>query len=161
MSGTTTSARAELGRVLALQDERVALGRCVCGCGGRLEHRARGRRAIDERHKDRAYRERLKAAAADRGEAVRQTLHTLQATVPTGKRRTDASARRRGPQTRPRPGVTVYLKRPELLGATIDGLEAALDALQRINHQAASALEESLTAHRAAQARHEKRRKRR
>jgi hypothetical protein len=89
--------------------------RCACPCNKPLPADAHARRCyLNERHRDRAYRDRLGEAAEAAGVSVRLSLGKLAASGSTGERRTDAKNGGRRRQTRsrprPRPGLPFYLK---------------------------------------------------
>lgn len=105
--------------------------RCACPCNKPLPAGARRNRLyIGERHKDRAYRVRLEAAAKAAGAPVRQSLETLQATTGTGNRRADGRKGARKVRRAPRPGTSAYLMPNEvaaLIAATESQLEVIVD----------------------------------
>jgi hypothetical protein len=113
-----SSEGSRFARVLAEQRERVARGVCACGCGERLPvERRRGTRFQDERHRQRAYRARVDAAAADAGLPANRGVLTLEAVRQaraTGTRNDDARKPARARQARRREGVSVYLPSVEL-----------------------------------------------
>lgn len=98
---------------LALEvDERVERGMCGCGCPERLPVNRGRRRYVNERHKQKAYRQRLEREAEALGVPTRLSLARLQRTNPTRDRRADgqsAASGRQRRQSRPRPGLTVYV----------------------------------------------------
>lgn len=115
---TTSATLDELRTQLALKvDERVAAGDCGCGCGSDLPLNPGRRKYLNERHRQKAYRDRLEAEANALGVPSRLSLRTLQSPSTTRDRHADAPARRQRPQrrrSRPRLGVTVYLATPGL-----------------------------------------------
>lgn len=113
-------ARELLDRMRAEERDANDDGLCACLCGKVLPSRKRGKRYLDDRHRDARYRARVQALAELKGVHARESLKTLQATNDTRERRPDAPAARNRPQRprKPRPGVTLYvptLERAELL----------------------------------------------
>lgn len=99
------------------QDAAVEAGFCACLCGEPLPSRVRGRRNLNERHKDTARNAREAARAADLGLPTRSrriAVSRLDPSNPTSTRGSHASARRRPRQTRHREGVQIYLPTVEL-----------------------------------------------
>lgn len=103
----------ELRAAMAAEvDERVDRGMCGCGCPSALPVPRARRRYVNERHRQRAYRDRLEREANLLGVPARLSRGSLQMTVPTGDRHADAQSAGTQPQRRrssPRPGVTVYV----------------------------------------------------
>lgn len=78
------------------RDARV----CACECGQPLTGRRGNTRYVDERHRQRAYRNRLKREAEAKGLSPNLSLRTVRATRATRKRNGDARRRTRAPERR-------------------------------------------------------------
>jgi hypothetical protein len=100
---------------------------CECGCGRPLPPGAHGKRRYLDGHRDRSYRQRLRAAAEARGLPGRLTFETVQTTSTTQKASADAQPRRRRATRGPRPGVQAYFQ-PGSAEAALDALNAADDS---------------------------------
>lgn len=110
--------------------ERVLNDVCGCGCGARLASRKAGRRYVDERHRQRAYRHRLELEARALAIPARLSLQALRQYEPTEDRHADAQEPAQAPKRRrssPRPGVTVYLPSLELAEQLARELREVLD----------------------------------
>lgn len=97
------------------QREATAAGRCGCLCGQPLAaNRRRGVRYRDEHHKQRAYRARVDARAADRGVATKHGVMTLESLPPasdTGNRNGDAPTARQRTQRRRQPELRISFRK--------------------------------------------------
>lgn len=122
-------------------DERVANGRCGCGCPRLLPDNPGRRKYVNERHRQRSYRNRLEREARALGVTTRLSLTSLQTPDSTRERHADADTPATRPQrrrSRPRPGVTLYL--PTLDVA--ERLELVLSAMRAEPKTGGSALDE-------------------
>lgn len=106
-------------------DERHDAGVCGCGCGTTVRDRRGRRRYVDERHKHRAHRARLQAEAKLLGVPAHLSVKNLETAERTSTRSGDAQTGRQRPPARrsPRPGVSVYLPRAELVERVLSSLE--------------------------------------
>lgn len=128
--------------------------RCACPCNKPLPPNARANRHyIDERHKDRAYRQRLRGALSDAGLPASLSLKVVQATTGSGNRRADGRSGSQRRQTRRRDGVSIYLRDPANLAPVIAALEYAQE------HLGGPDLEPAIEDVRRARARHERRKR--
>lgn len=105
----------------------------VCQCGGKdgtgcTETVGPGerRRYKDEKHRDRAYRNRIRARAEAAGLPPRLTVAALSATRSTRIASADAPRPRNRPAAR-REGVTVYLPSVEIAVAVQEALRGPVD----------------------------------
>jgi hypothetical protein len=117
--------------------------KCACNCGADLAGRSERTLYANERCRQRAYRRRVKRAAAAAGLPASLSLENVETAKGTRDRNGDAHTARRPRQTRRREGVSVYLKTPAHLAALIaaaeshqqvaadDDLDAALEAALR------------------------------
>jgi hypothetical protein len=87
---------------------------CACDCGELVDARG-GRKYVNERHKQRAYRARVQSALRARGLPVTLSLKTANAGTPTGAGNGDASARRKARQPRRLTPGQVRLSYPRTL----------------------------------------------
>jgi hypothetical protein len=83
-------------------------GRCACTCRNELGGAVRAF-YVDQRHRQRHHRARLRRLAEAAGVPTSLSVQALQARESTRDRNGDAPARRKRAQRRPRPGVTLYL----------------------------------------------------
>jgi hypothetical protein len=104
-----------------LQQERAERGLCGCGCGESLKGRSARSLYLDARCRQRAYRERLNAAAEAAGVPAHLSLETIRAATPPGDRNGDAQTRRQAPPRRRTELRVSYRK----LVALLDELEAS------------------------------------
>lgn len=89
---------------------------CDCGCNGRLDQGASERaRYRSEKHRHKAYRDRVKREAEAAGLPSRLTLESVHATTGPRKRVDDAQSGARRRVRRPRPGVSAYFRTVEQL----------------------------------------------
>lgn len=122
-------------------DERVAAGRCGCGCTKPLPGNPGRRKYVNERHRQRSYRNRLEREARALGVTTRLSLSSLQTPDRTREHHADAHTPGTRPQrrrSRPRPGVTLYL--PTLDAA--ERLQLVLCALRAEPKTGGSSLDE-------------------
>lgn len=92
-------------------DERLEPRRCACPCWQPLPAHAHGRqRYIDPNHKNRAYRERVKARMKAAGLPAAPSLKAADAARTPGNRLGDAEKRRQAPQKRRKPDARVSLR---------------------------------------------------
>lgn len=111
--------------------ERVANGRCGCGCGAPLERGANGRRKFVEGHRQRHYRNIVKQLAEAEGVPTRLSLRLVHSTGSTADRSGDAQKARRKRQSKPRAGLSVYfptVRDVDLAAEWIDHLRRTDDA---------------------------------
>jgi hypothetical protein len=110
--------------------ERVRAGVCGCGCGAPLGTVKGGRRYVNARHRQRAYRHRLELEAKVLAIPARLSLQALREYEPTRERHADAQEQPQ-PQKRrrsaPRPGVTLYLPSVDLAEQLAAELREVLD----------------------------------
>lgn len=118
---------------------------CGCGCGERFPAGG-GRRYVNERHRQRAYRRRVKAAAEARGLPGSLSLQSVEATGRAGRRNGDAEKGGERPIRRPRPGVTVYFPTPGAAELALAAVRTQGGAWRR---EAEGALERALERRRA------------
>lgn len=89
---------------------------CDCGCNQRLDQGASERaRYASERHRHKAYRDRVKREAEAAGLPSRLTLESVHATSGPRQRVGDAQSAARKRTRRPRPGVSAYFRTVEQL----------------------------------------------
>jgi hypothetical protein len=142
-----TSPALELERLqaeLAAEErERVEAGLCACGCGERLPVKRHGRRRyVAERHRQRRHQERLEREAELLGVPTRLSLNRLEQYMTTSNRPSDAQTPRTAPKRRRpsrRPGVSVYLPRPELAELVLEALEYDVPASEHPDREEALA----------------------
>jgi hypothetical protein len=94
----------------ARQDQAVEDGFCACLCGRRLPSKLRGRRHLDEHHRNAAYDARVVARAADQGVQAtsrRISVSRLGGSSHTGTHRADASDARKAPARRRPPELRI------------------------------------------------------
>jgi hypothetical protein len=85
-------------------DEARSARKCACNCGEPLINRSAQVRYVNERHKQRAHRRRLKAAAEAAGLPTSLSLKAIESATSTGNRRGDGHASAGKPQrTRSKP----------------------------------------------------------
>jgi hypothetical protein len=116
-------------RIAAEEADRLERGVCLCGCEEPIVRPRSGngrRHYVNERHRDRRYRERVRREAEAAGVPVRQTRETLDSSNDPGARRTDAQRAGKRRPARRREGVSIYLPSLEvaesvhaLLGAVV------------------------------------------
>jgi hypothetical protein len=98
---------------------------CGCSCGERLDDgRSAKAKYVNERHRQRAYRRRVKEEARRRGVEPSLTLETLRATDRAGVRNGDAQTARGRRKRGPLPGVRVYFQ-PGEAEALLEALDGA------------------------------------
>lgn len=82
-------------------DEAHTARKCLCGCGEPIINRSAQVRYVNERHKQRAHRKRLKAAAEAAGLPASLSLKAVDSYTTGGNRRGDGQAGARAPQGTP------------------------------------------------------------
>lgn len=98
--------------------ERAERGVCACPCEQPLGPNRYGRRRYLDGHRGRDHARRVRLEAELRGVPVHASLKSLQTPRDTDDRQADAQTSPERPPARrraPRPGVSVYLPRPELV----------------------------------------------
>jgi hypothetical protein len=91
---------------------------CACNCGAPIDPRA-GRRYVDQRHRQRAYRDRVRAAMQARGLPAALSLRAAQTGDPSTLRSGDAPRRRGARQARRLTPGQVRLSYPKTLDVLI------------------------------------------
>lgn len=134
-------------QVIGVDDEGHVIrdGRrvCWCGCGERLPVTAtRRQRHVNERHRKRANRVKVRAAAQAAHLPSSLSLKSIAATGTTRERPEDAPTRRRAARRGPRPGDTAYFP-PGAADAALKALNDLPDspALTRAREALAAAID--------------------
>jgi hypothetical protein len=135
-------AQTAVERVEQLQRERIEKGLCGCPCGEPRIGLSGQSLYLNERHKQRAYRERVNAAAEASGVPASLTLKAARGSTPTRRGNGDAQKaatrrEKRSPELR-----VSYLKLAaaiDALGpdASVEDMRAAIDGLLTAKQRAA------------------------
>ena len=121
---------------------------CGCGCGEQLVGRSENTLYVNERHRQRAYRRRLKEAAEAAKLPSSLSFKSIESAQDTQRRNGDGHTQRPKRRRTPRPGVTCYFPTVEAAEAARRAIDAAHRDLAHLD-QAQDALEAAVARRRA------------